>query len=110
MMKLIHIFGYISVHFLVEFWKAYICHVNWQVLLQLSMLILAAEPNGLAIKFLIEVMKKSGRLSTGETLVIVLVGHGEDDRLFTVGGDGRQNCKIHKEVYLEVHCTVHHHH
>ena len=59
--------------------------------------LLSAEPNGLAIEFLIEVTKKSERLSAGETLVIVLVGHGEDDRSFTVGGDGRQNCKIRKE-------------
>jgi hypothetical protein len=59
--------------------------------------LLSAEPNGLAIKFLIEVTKKSERLSAGETLVIVLVGHGEDDHSFIVGGDGRQNCKIHQE-------------
>jgi hypothetical protein len=36
--------------------------------------LLSAEPNGLTIKFLIEVTKKSDRLSTEETLVIVLVG------------------------------------
>ena len=29
--------------------------------------------------------------------MIVLVGHGEDDHSFTVGGEGKQNCKIHKE-------------
>lgn len=63
--------------------------------------LLSAEPNGLAIKFLIAVMKKSDRLSAGETLVIVLVGHGEDDHSFTVGGDGRQNCKICKEQLEE---------
>jgi hypothetical protein len=52
--------------------------------------LLSAKPNGLSIKFLIEVTKKSDRLSAGETLVIVLVGHGKDDHSFTVGGDGRQ--------------------
>jgi len=36
-------------------------------------------------------------LSAGETLVIVLVEHGENDGSFTVGGDGRQNVSIQKE-------------
>ena len=59
--------------------------------------LLPVEPSGLAIEFLVEVAKKSERLSAGETLVVVLVGHGEEDHSFTVGGDNRQNCKIYKE-------------
>jgi hypothetical protein len=49
------------------------------------------EPKCLAAKFLVAVATASVKLSAGETLVVVLVGHGDDnDHSFTVGdGDGR---------------------
>jgi hypothetical protein len=59
--------------------------------------LLSVEPATLAVKFLIEVTKKSEKLSAGETLVIVLVGHGEKDHSLLVGGEGRKNYEIRKD-------------
>jgi hypothetical protein len=60
------------------------------------------EPNHLASEFLIAVTKVSDRLSAGETLVVVLVGHGNDqNHSFIVGeGDGShpQDYRLYKEV------------
>jgi hypothetical protein len=48
------------------------------------------DPASLAIEFLVAVTEASGKLSSGDTLVVVLVGHGNtQNHAFVVGsGDG----------------------
>ena len=58
--------------------------------------VLDVEPQLLAISFLVAVSKASSKLSDGDTLVIILVGHGDQSHAFVVG-DENQHFELKKE-------------
>lgn len=58
--------------------------------------VLAGGPR--AMSFLVSVSKASSRLSDGDTLVIVLVGHGDDQSHTFVVGNEKQHFELKKEV------------
>jgi hypothetical protein len=60
--------------------------------------VLDVEPELLAMSFLVAVSKASSRLSDGDTLVIILVGHGDDQGHAFVVGDERRHFELKKEV------------
>jgi hypothetical protein len=64
--------------------------------------VLDVEPQPLAVSFLIAVSKASSRLSDGDTLVIVLVGHGDDQSHAFVVGDENQHFQLKKETLEQV--------
>ena len=68
--------------------------------------VLDVKPQGLAISFLLAVSKASLRLSDGDALVIILVGHGDDRNHAFVVGDDNQHFELEKEsLELSVHGT-----
>jgi hypothetical protein len=62
--------------------------------------VLDVEP--LAVSFLIAVSKASSRLSDRDTLVIVLVGHGDDQSHAFIVGDENQHFGLKKETLEQV--------
>lgn len=64
--------------------------------------VLDVEPQSLAMSFLIAVSKASSRLSGQDTLVIVLVGHGDDQSHAFMVGDGNQHFELKKETLEQV--------
>lgn len=53
------------------------------------------DPTSLRARYIIEVAKVSSRLSTGDILVLVLAGHGEDNGAFVIG-DEKTSCELRK--------------
>lgn len=61
------------------------------------------DPTGLRARYIGEVAKVSSRLSTGDVLVLVLAGHGDENGAFIIG-DEKADCELRKgelEAVLE---------
>jgi hypothetical protein len=54
------------------------------------------DPTGLRAKYVGEVAKVSSRLSTGDVLVLVLAGYGDENGAFIIG-DEKADCELRKE-------------
>ena len=61
-------------------------------------IVLHVEPQPLAMSFLAAVSQASSRLSDGDTLVVVLVGHGDHQSHGFVIGDENQRFELNKET------------